>query len=54
MQNSFVYLGPKGTFTEAALVQMPIAAQAQLMPAESVRHALNLVRSGEVFRLSSN
>ena len=49
MQNSFVYLGPKGTFTEAALLQMPIAAQAQLFPAESVRHALNLVRSGEAF-----
>lgn len=49
MKNSFVYLGPKGTFTEAALLQMPIAAQAQLIPAESVRHALNLVRSGEVF-----
>jgi prephenate dehydratase len=49
MKNSFVYLGPRGTFTEAALLEMPIAAQANLIAAESVRHALNLVRSGEAF-----
>lgn len=49
MKNSFAYLGPKGTFTEAAFLQMPIAQGANLIPAESVREALNLVRAGEVF-----
>ena len=49
MKNSFAYLGPKGTFTETAFLQMPIAKGADLIPAESVREALNLVRSGEVF-----
>ena len=49
MKNSFAYLGPKGTFTESAFLQMPIADGAELIPAESVREALNLVRSGKVF-----
>ena len=49
MKNSFAYLGPKGTFTEAAFLQMPIAQGADLFPAESVREALNLVRTGKVF-----
>jgi prephenate dehydratase len=49
MKNSFAYLGPKGTFTEAAFLQMPIAQDADLIPAASVREALNLVRSGKVF-----
>lgn len=49
MNNSFAYLGPKGTFTEAAFLQMPIAQEAHLVAAESVRDALNLVRSGVVF-----
>lgn len=49
MKNSFAYLGPKGTFTEAAFLQMPIALDADLIPAESVREALNLVRAGKVF-----
>jgi prephenate dehydratase len=49
MKNSFAYLGPKGTFTEAAFLQMPLAQGANLIPAESVREALNLVRSGKVF-----
>jgi len=49
MKNSFAYLGPKGTFTEAAFLQMPIAQGADLIPAESVREALNLVRTGKVF-----
>jgi len=35
MKNSFAYLGPKGTFTEAAFLQMPIAQGAELIPAES-------------------
>jgi prephenate dehydratase len=49
MKNSFAYLGPKGTFTEAAFLQMPIAKGADLIPAESVREALNQVRTGKVF-----
>jgi prephenate dehydratase len=49
MKNSFAYLGPKGTFTEAAFLQMPIAQGADLIPSESVREALNLVRTGKVF-----
>ncbi len=49
MKNSFAYLGPKGTFTEAAFLQMPIAQGADLIPAESVREALTLVRTGKVF-----
>jgi prephenate dehydratase len=49
MKNSFAYLGPKGTFTEAAFLQMPLAQGADLIPAESVREALNLVRTGKVF-----
>jgi prephenate dehydratase len=49
MKNSFAYLGPKGTFTEAAFLQMPIGQGADLIPAESVREALNLVRAGKVF-----
>ena len=49
MKNSFAYLGPKGTFTEAAFLQMPIAQGADLIPAESVREALNQVRTGKVF-----
>jgi len=49
MKNSFAYLGPKGTFTESAFLQMPIADGAELIPAESVREALNLVRSGKAF-----
>jgi prephenate dehydratase len=49
MKNSFAYLGPKGTFTEAAFLQMPIAQGADLIPAESVREALTLVRTRKVF-----
>jgi prephenate dehydratase len=49
MKNSFAYLGPKGTFTEAAFLQMPLAQGAELIPAESVRDALNMVRTGKVF-----
>ena len=49
MKNSFAYLGPKGTFTEAAFLQMPIAQGVDLIPAESVREALTLVRTGKVF-----
>ena len=46
MTTSIAYLGPRGTFTEAALLQMPISEHAELIPAESVNDALQLVRTG--------
>jgi len=45
---TYAYLGPRGTFTEAALLAMPQSAGAQLRPVASVALALDLVRSGEV------
>lgn len=43
----YTYLGPAGTFTEAALLQVPGAAQATRVPATNVNTALEMVRSGE-------
>jgi len=48
MTHTLAYLGPQGTFTEAALLRMPISADATLIPAQSVNAALDLVRSGQV------
>lgn len=48
MAHTFAYLGPRGTFTEAALHAMPVSDGAQLVPAESVPIALEMVRSGSV------
>lgn len=45
---SFAYLGPEGTFTEAALQRVPEAHGADHVPLGSVITALNQVRSGEV------
>ncbi|CEA07125.1 Prephenate dehydratase [Arthrobacter saudimassiliensis] len=42
----YTFLGPEGTFTEAALLQVPGAGQARRIPATSVTAALELVRSG--------
>ena len=42
----YTYLGPEGTFTEAALLQVPGAAASERIPATSVTAALELVRSG--------
>ena len=42
------YLGPPGTFSEAALRTLPVAATAELMPYPSVPDALDAVRRGEV------
>ncbi len=42
------YLGPAGTFTEAALRTLPAAAQAELTPYVSVAAALEAVRRAEV------
>ncbi|KNE82612.1 MULTISPECIES: prephenate dehydratase [Streptomyces] len=43
----YTYLGPEGTFTEAALRTLPEAATRELMPMVSVPAALDAVRSGE-------
>lgn len=44
----YSFLGPAGTFTEAALLQVPGADRATRVPAGSVLTALNLVETGEV------
>ncbi|NKG22760.1 prephenate dehydratase [Paeniglutamicibacter terrestris] len=43
----YTYLGPAGTFTEAALLQVPGARDAQRVPAANVNAALELVRTGK-------
>jgi prephenate dehydratase len=43
----FGYLGPAGTFTEAALRTLPAAARADLQPFGSVAAALEAVRAGD-------
>lgn len=43
----YAYLGPEGTFTEAALRSLPAAAHRQAIPCTSVTAALDAVRSGE-------
>jgi prephenate dehydratase len=43
----FVYLGPEGTFTEAALRTIPAAEQGRRTPVRSVPEALEAVRSGD-------
>ncbi|MCH8571074.1 prephenate dehydratase [Nesterenkonia sp. AY15] len=44
----YSFLGPAGTFTEAALLQVPGSDHAARVPAGSVLNALNMVESGEV------
>jgi prephenate dehydratase len=44
----YAYLGPEGTFTEAALRTIPDTAAAQLVPFRSVSAALDAVRHGDV------
>jgi prephenate dehydratase len=41
---TYAFLGPQGTFTEAALMQVPDAAQASRIPATNVNAALDMVR----------
>jgi len=43
---AYTFLGPEGTFTEAALLQVPGAAQAVRLPASNVNAALDKVRDG--------
>ncbi|WP_458107952.1 prephenate dehydratase [Arthrobacter sp. R3-55] len=45
---TYAFLGPQGTFTEAALLQVPGAADATRIPCSNVNTALGQVRSGEV------
>ena len=42
------FLGPRGTFAEAALRLLDAAAGAELVPAASVHAAMDLARTGEV------
>ena len=42
------YLGPRGSFADAALRTLPWAASADVVPAVSVQAALTMVRSGDV------
>jgi prephenate dehydratase len=44
----FAYLGPEGTFSEAALRTIPAAAAAEQIPCVSVADALDAVRRGDV------
>ncbi|MEV7662814.1 prephenate dehydratase [Paenarthrobacter sp. NPDC089316] len=44
---SYTFLGPEGTFTEAALLQVPGAADAKRIPCSNVNTALERVRLGE-------
>lgn len=43
----YAYLGPEGTFSEAALRTLPAAATARLVPHPSVPSALDAVRNGD-------
>ncbi|MDT0169135.1 prephenate dehydratase [Pseudarthrobacter sp. BRE9] len=43
---TYTFLGPEGTFTEAALLQVPGALQAVRVPASNVNAALEKVRDG--------
>jgi len=43
---TYAFLGPEGTFTEAALLKVPGAAQASRVPASNVNVALDTVRAG--------
>lgn len=48
MSPTYAYLGPRGTFAEAALLSMPISRGADLVAAHSVPVALEMVRAGQV------
>jgi prephenate dehydratase len=43
---TYAFLGPEGTFTEAALLQVPGAAHSSRVPASNVNAALDKVRDG--------
>ena len=43
----FAYLGPEGTFAEAALRTIPAASRGTLLPQPSVHAAIEAVRAGD-------
>ncbi|MEU9017054.1 prephenate dehydratase [Actinomadura sp. NPDC048394] len=43
----YAYLGPRGTFTEAALMSLPGAAEAEQLPLATVPAVLDALRRGE-------
>jgi len=47
MASTYTFLGPEGTFTEAALLQVADAAESVRIPAPNVSIALEKVRTGE-------
>ncbi len=47
MTSAYTFLGPEGTFTEAALLQVPGAEAVPRIPASNVEAALDAVRLGE-------
>src|ERR687895_2393457 len=47
MPDRFAYLGPQGTFTEAALRTLPYAADGEYLPLSTVTAVLDAVRQGE-------
>lgn len=48
MAERYAYLGPSGTFTEAALCSLPFAADAEHVPVATVPAAFDALRRGEV------
>jgi prephenate dehydratase len=50
MQDKYAYLGPAGTFTEAALRTLPDAEHAELVPCPTIQAALEAVRLGSAER----
>jgi prephenate dehydratase len=48
MTTKYAYLGPVGTFTEAALIELTKGQDIERIPANTVQAALGQVRSGEV------
>lgn len=48
MTTKYAYLGPVGTFTEAALIELTKGQDVELLPAGSVQIALAQVRTGDV------
>ena len=47
---NYVYLGPKGTFTELALNQIKLAKNAKKIPVNHVAEAIEMVISGKAKR----
>ncbi len=50
MPDRYAYLGPEGTFTEAALRSLEEAAEAERVPYPTVQAALDAVRKGDAAR----